>query len=341
MCGEQQGEGYEPALAGGSPPRVRGTDHSRDDGCERARITPACAGNRASFQRREGTWPDHPRVCGEQANHMSAAQTLQGSPPRVRGTEPKSGSSKWKQRITPACAGNRPLPRCNALQIQDHPRVCGEQQPVHHGSRAVIGSPPRVRGTANSFFMSFHSRRITPACAGNRRIANIIPCGCEDHPRVCGEQDASTKDDIHLVGSPPRVRGTGTPHCPYPSGLWITPACAGNRRPVDRPGEGQVDHPRVCGEQGLDDLIRAFDDGSPPRVRGTAGSAAAQRPHLGITPACAGNSSPFPSPFPWLQDHPRVCGDQPALFITEPFYDGITPACAGNSDRIGSEKRKT
>ena len=46
MCGEQQGEGYEPSLTGGSPPRVRGTVALGVFFCFRLGITPACAGNR-------------------------------------------------------------------------------------------------------------------------------------------------------------------------------------------------------------------------------------------------------------------------------------------------------
>ena len=168
---------------------------------------------------------------------------------------------------------------------------------------------------------------------------------------MCGEQ--STKDDIHLVfeGSPPRVRGTAT------SLLWldpckgITPACAGNRLPYALPGMGRQDHPRVCGEQALEDGGVQVFIGSPPRVRGTVVEHHIDNPSNRITPACAGNSRPaFPGhPPPW--DHPRVCGEQSAVFLASRRYGGspprvrgtgcrhrgrggkyrITPACAGNS----------
>ena len=85
-------------------------------------------------------------------------------------------------------------------------------------------------------------------------------------------------------------------------------------------------------------------------MRGTDLRAAAGIGGVGITPACAGNSIP-----PWcrvrpLEDHPRVCGEQPHLqlvgpdslgspprvrgTVKDPLLDavdmGITPACAGN-----------
>ena len=107
----------------------------------------------------------------------------------------------------------------------------------------------------------------------------------------------------------------------------------------------------MCGEQsgpaGLDGSIR----GSPPRVRGTVHLCPEILPVVGITPACAGNSSLPTRPNNAIKDHPRVCGEQgeapelpgnekgspPRVRGTgvgraEPAGgQGITPACAGNS----------
>ena len=49
------------------------------------------------------------------------------------------------------------------------------------------------------------------------------------------------------------------------------------------------DHPRVCGEQCIDTGMVFGSSGSPPRVRGTVFSTAANRRKGRITPACAGN----------------------------------------------------
>ena len=48
---------------------------------------------------------------------------------------------------------------------------------------------------------------ITPACAGKRYNARIVPTVAEDHPRVCGEKSIRMLDPIFTLGSPPRVRG--------------------------------------------------------------------------------------------------------------------------------------
>jgi len=70
---------------------------------------------------------DHPRVCGEQHSFFNGHGTVEGSPPRMRGTvlgEPYS----WPEfRITPAYAGNSYVFPFKEVMPRDHPRVCGEQ----------------------------------------------------------------------------------------------------------------------------------------------------------------------------------------------------------------------
>ena len=50
----------------------------------------------------------------------------------------------------------------------------------------------------------------------------------------------------------------------------ITPACAGNREIKGTYESLEADHPRVCGEQFPYEALFPWEEGSPPRVRGTA-----------------------------------------------------------------------
>ena len=86
--------------------------------------------------------------------------------------------------------------------------MCGEQFYEHYLLRSLLGSPPRVRGTAHNIKLIWESERITPACAGNslRRCYYAKPD--KDHPRVCGEQLKCFSIQPGKAGSPPRVRGT-------------------------------------------------------------------------------------------------------------------------------------
>ena len=147
-----------------------------------------------------------------------------------------------------------------------------------------------MRGT-ESFFKAILVRpRITPACAGNSSYCRYSRGGGEDHPRVCGEQWSSAAALRCLLGSPPRVRGTGAVVYARVHGLRITPACAGNRGLSPRFKLPDRDHPRVCGEQVEPRPPLSTNWGSPPRVRGTAPSSRCFPPKPRITPACAGNS---------------------------------------------------
>ena len=76
----------------------------------------------------------------------------------------------------------------------------------------------------------------------------------------------------------------------YEMPQWITPACAGKRRPQNIGTTGRRDHPRVCGDKlfQLPKLIREL--GSPPRVRGKARHCQCPDLHPRITPACAGKA---------------------------------------------------
>ena len=169
--------------------------------------------------------------------------------------------------------------------------MCGEQTSKKIFWPGRVGSPPRVRGTAELADCKIPCTRITPACAGNSGSPSPPLRRTWDHPRVCGEQAAALGGEWRAEGSPPRVRGTGLDP---PAGRMeerITPACAGNRLKVTPIYEDFEDHPRVCGEQRERKWKALLKRGSPPRVRGTDSPATPAGSAQRITPACAGNSS--------------------------------------------------
>ena len=188
-------------------------------------------------------------MCGEQIEFSITKDSGIGSPPRVRGTDRGHAKGRTALRITPACAGNSAEIGISFKRVTDHPRVCGEQCFIRSASMEYLGSPPRVRGTANDTKVVDKEKRITPACAGNRlRHMSTIYC-LWDHSRVCGEQLLAVSERFKHGGSPPRVRGTGMRKCACSTRRGITPACAGNRRSRPTYPRALRDHPRVCGEQ--------------------------------------------------------------------------------------------
>ncbi len=228
---------------------MRGTGQSIFFCTNRRGIIPACAGNSKLCVTFFEQVRDHPRVCGEQETLPFLVATMRGSSPRVRGTADTSGNVQVAVGIIPACAGNSSLSRSRLASSRDHPRVCGEQTFLIDFLRYITGSSPRVRGTDTRCASYYNALGIIPACAGNSAILILNMDRHGDHPRVCGEQNGYVGKEVPILGSSPRVRGTGSPYRAYLSIRW--------------------DHPRVCGEQGQGKYTFIGEKGSSPRVRGT------------------------------------------------------------------------
>ena len=69
--------------------------------------------------------------------------------------------------IIPACAGNTRFIGLGAVDIRDHPRVCGEHIVGDGTYKPFEGSSPRVRGTRCAASFLELQAGIIPACAGN------------------------------------------------------------------------------------------------------------------------------------------------------------------------------
>ena len=146
-------------------------------------------------------------MCGEKHPGRRCSQPARGSPPRVRG---KGEGERCLSRvfgITPACAGKSSGRQRRNSGAWDHPRVCGEKNPLSQLLKSDGGSPPRVRGKAGVVSKPNLVFGITPACAGKRTTSPTPRAETWDHPRVCGEKDKLLIDQLGIQGSPPRVRG--------------------------------------------------------------------------------------------------------------------------------------
>ena len=167
-----------------------------------------------------------------------------------------------------------------------------------------------MRGKANHPPCFLDAVRITPACAGKRKIRNLCCSLPEDHPRVCGEKPCWLPPPTKYQGSPPRVRGKVTSEPVAVHLSRITPACAGKSAASRGIPSVYWDHPRVCGEKG--GVTKAFITlrGSPPRVRGKVRLSLSSKLLPGITPACAGKRCLLHIGGRCCKDHPRVCGEK-------------------------------
>ncbi len=167
VCGEHDSSSQEKCPLFGSSPRVRGTLDGVFSLAIAGRFIPACAGNTALVPTTSASMPVHPRVCGEHKMRDSERSQLDGSSPRVRGTQYHHATSASEDRFIPACAGNTFVVAFKAALIPVHPRVCGEHILYDIESLKEGGSSPRVRGTRFRNFFVYCKKRFIPACAGN------------------------------------------------------------------------------------------------------------------------------------------------------------------------------
>ena len=168
--------------------------------------------------------------------------------------------------------------------------MCGEKEEIHPIRTLSLGSPPHVRGKADSLDILNLKRGITPACAGKSTCRQREKLKYRDHPRMCGEKSHSSGVSLRTMGSPPHVRGKVNGLFGKCALYGITPACAGKSSASFLHTPHARDHPRMCGE------------------KCPSAGAVCSRP--GITPACAGKRGiGFAGAHPeW--DHPRMCGEK-------------------------------
>ena len=252
-----------------------------------------------------------------------------GSPPRVRGKDDPCFSFRDNLGITPACAGKSVRLVEMFLRHGDHPRVCGEKDPVFPGLLLHLGSPPRVRGKEFWGCCCAGCHRITPACAG-KSIRSSEHCASPwDHPRVCGEKNSIFCPVFSVTGSPPRVRGKDATELADHEDRRITPACAGKRGSTMPKVSRLWDHPRVCGEKPVYGGHFCPVLGSPPRVRGKVEDGQKGLDRLRITPACAGKRQLILEISFLNRDHPRVCGEKPKCSFPVECLLGSPPRVRG------------
>ena len=93
-------------------------------------ITPAYAGKSVPVDPRRPLSGDHPRLCGEKYSFSKSWNATIGSPPPMRGKDHGKGLYLHVDGITPAYAGKSVEIRSSSPALRDHPRLCGEKNPV-------------------------------------------------------------------------------------------------------------------------------------------------------------------------------------------------------------------
>ena len=147
-----------------------------------------------------------------------------------------------------------------------------------------------MRGKVSGHSPELSLTRITPAYAGKSIYDGYVMGTGKDHPRICGEKEATEWNKSEIWGSPPHMRGKA-----YKVRLWMV--C-------------RKDHPRICGEKVRTGRGFTSSRGSPPHMRGKGMTSWGGILKTRITPAYAGKRSSFCVALLLALDHPRICGEK-------------------------------
>ena len=212
-------------------------------------------------------------------------------------------------RITPAYAGKSFSSDGTSVNIEDHPRLCGEKCQESTPRSTTAGSPPPMRGKELIDSRPCPVYRITPAYAGKSGVLVILCYFLWDPPRLCGEKHQLGENSHQNRGSPPPMRGKVLRENGSVYEIRITPAYAGKSK---------------LGSNGC-----SFPVGSPPPMRGKASSPLTFFALPRITPAYAGKRSMnlFPAAKSW--DHPRLCGEKWHIGQSITLQKGSPPPMRG------------
>ena len=160
---------------------------------------------------------------------------------------------------------------------------------------------------------------ITPACAGKSQLQSQLGIYRQDHPRMCGEKSGSPGSTRTHMGSPPHMRGKGSPSCCFQKQTG--------------------DHPRTCGEKCTCRGCSSPCVGSPPHMRGKELPLPDSDSPAGITPAHAGKSGLCSSEFSRRWDHPRVCGEKNSSRSLKLSVKGSPPRMRGKATKSANTSK--
>ncbi len=137
---------HHPAMRGSSP-RIWGTGSASWLAKRGTRFIPTHMGNGVHNHPSGDPTPVHPHAYGERIFVAAVQQHLDGSSPRIWGTELKSGVINQEHRFIPTHMGNGSARSPRTIPAAVHPHAYGERQVTSNTSGTVTGSSPRIWGT--------------------------------------------------------------------------------------------------------------------------------------------------------------------------------------------------
>ena len=179
----------------------------------------------------------------------------------------------------------------------------------------MTGSSPRGRGKPRIRRRGRRGGRLIPAWAGKTSSAAQSATPTTAHPRVGGENVASSPFAALVSGSSPRGRGKRGREFGVAALRGLIPAWAGKTGPRGDKHGGKRAHPRVGGENDAAGGEPGGGAGSSPRGRGKLVARFYTQLTRRLIPAWAGKTEFFACVLHLLPAHPRVGGENGSFAV--------------------------
>ena len=150
-----------------------------------------------------------------------------------------------------------------------------------------------------------------------------------DHPRIRGEHDVDSLEDVDFWGSSPHTRGAPRSTRRHPRRGGIIPAYAGSTSVLSVELIRYPDHPRIRGEHEGLGRWSLRDTGSSPHTRGAHLNANSKINRHGIIPAYAGSTVKNGTFSTGIWDHPRIRGEHSPRWRPRRTQSGSSPHTRG------------
>ena len=166
----------------------------------------------------------------------------------------------------------------------------GEDRFAYIGCTVEMETPPLARGRLFAPGKIAANSRNTPACAGKTSRARRRSRLRWKHPRLRGEDPASSRVQEAGRETPPLARGRHLRAIASAHPWGNTPACAGKTRPEKFDERVRQKHPRLRGEDFTAGITPRISVETPPLARGRPDISGYGPNDMRNTPACAGKT---------------------------------------------------
>ena len=201
-----------------------------------------------------------------------------------------------------------------------------------------VGSSPHGRGKRGFLVFGRSVTRLIPAWAGKTLCVRRRLAGSPAHPRAGGENYKLNSSRTAGSGSSPRGRGKLALLLGRPRPMRLIPARAGKTTSSRSTKAHPRAHPRVGGENSLNDRRNSRPLGSSPRGRGKR----VVVPLLGLLgrliPAWAGKTDNRGGRLSGFQAHPRAGGENRAILWAASLLAGSSPRGRGKRGFVDTNR---